>query len=323
MVGDVDQGEAAMIDTGSSKDSPPHNTTQERRSGGAGGAKEHVNTVPRVCHYATLGVGREATAGEIRAAYHTQARLLHPDRNGGNEEAAAERFKQVLEAYHVLVDPARRIAYDMHTAAARLHPAYDQAPAGSHAAPAAEPSASPCSPAGSARGRGEGEGASDVPKFRLSRGDLHAVLARVERKMNSTGASSPTRTDGAAGRGRAEDKQGEGKGREGGNDAAGTRAAASSSSSISFAYCPSPIFDPLSSRLASSNRYPAPIGCFSSTSKEIPSHIPAPHLPPPLPCRCTRSTSPTTAPSNPRLHPHPHVPRTILQPQARQRPTVQ
>lgn len=48
---------------------------------------------------------------EIRNAYYRLAKELHPDRTGG-DEAAAEQFKQVLEAYEVLSDEDLRTQYD-------------------------------------------------------------------------------------------------------------------------------------------------------------------------------------------------------------------
>jgi curved DNA-binding protein CbpA len=62
-------------------------------------------------YYAILGVSPEATEEEIRRAYRRLALQWHPDRNPGNR-AAEERFKEVSEAYAVLIDPAKRREYD-------------------------------------------------------------------------------------------------------------------------------------------------------------------------------------------------------------------
>lgn len=61
--------------------------------------------------YAVLGVGRGATADEIRKVYRKLARKYHPDVNPGNA-AAEERFKEISEAHDVLGDPERRKLYD-------------------------------------------------------------------------------------------------------------------------------------------------------------------------------------------------------------------
>ena len=61
-------------------------------------------------YYAVLGVGRDASAEEIKRAYRRLARKFHPD---VSKEAEAEsRFKEVGEAYEVLRDPEKRAAYD-------------------------------------------------------------------------------------------------------------------------------------------------------------------------------------------------------------------
>jgi molecular chaperone DnaJ len=61
--------------------------------------------------YQVLGVPKSASTGDIKKAYRTLARQLHPDRNPGNAEAE-RRFKEVSEAYQVLSDGSRRKEYD-------------------------------------------------------------------------------------------------------------------------------------------------------------------------------------------------------------------
>ena len=62
-------------------------------------------------YYDILGVGREASADEIKKAFRRLARETHPDANPDSPDAE-ERFREVAEAYEVLSDPERRARYD-------------------------------------------------------------------------------------------------------------------------------------------------------------------------------------------------------------------
>lgn len=61
-------------------------------------------------YYQTLGVSRDATPEQIKQAYRRLARKYHPDVS--KEPNAEERFKEISEAYEVLQDKEKRIAYD-------------------------------------------------------------------------------------------------------------------------------------------------------------------------------------------------------------------
>ena len=61
-------------------------------------------------YYELLGVSRAASDAEIKRAFRTLARELHPDVSSAPD--AGSRFRDVAEAYEVLSDPARRATYD-------------------------------------------------------------------------------------------------------------------------------------------------------------------------------------------------------------------
>ena len=61
-------------------------------------------------HYTALGLGSDATLADIKKAFRQKASQYHPDRNAHAQAPA--RFRAVQEAYEVLSDEARRLAYD-------------------------------------------------------------------------------------------------------------------------------------------------------------------------------------------------------------------
>lgn len=63
-------------------------------------------------HYKTLEINFNATAAEIKKAYQKLALKFHPDKNIGNEDAAAANFKDIGEAYEILSDPQKKSQYD-------------------------------------------------------------------------------------------------------------------------------------------------------------------------------------------------------------------
>ena len=66
--------------------------------------------------YETLGLGREASAADIKKAYRRLAKEFHPDRNP--DGAAEQKFRELSEAYQILSDSQKRAAYDQYGAAA-------------------------------------------------------------------------------------------------------------------------------------------------------------------------------------------------------------
>jgi DnaJ-class molecular chaperone len=61
--------------------------------------------------YSVLGVSRNATADDIRRAYRTLAKELHPDVRPG-DKAAEERFKRATAAFNLLSDPVMKSRFD-------------------------------------------------------------------------------------------------------------------------------------------------------------------------------------------------------------------
>jgi len=83
------------------------------------GAPEHhlgENITEPMEYYKLLGVGVDATAEELRAAFRREAKRVHPDAHphlaGEARLAQQRRFILLAQAYETLRDPARRRAYD-------------------------------------------------------------------------------------------------------------------------------------------------------------------------------------------------------------------
>ena len=62
-------------------------------------------------YYDVLGVGKSASADEMKKAYRKLAMKYHPDRNP-DDKTAEQKFKELNEAYEVLKDDQKRAAYD-------------------------------------------------------------------------------------------------------------------------------------------------------------------------------------------------------------------
>jgi curved DNA-binding protein CbpA len=71
----------------------------------------HAGSSEQMNYYEILEVSPKASQGVIKAAYKSLMQRYHPDRNPGNAEAA-EHSALVVQAYEVLSDTGRRVAYD-------------------------------------------------------------------------------------------------------------------------------------------------------------------------------------------------------------------
>jgi len=63
-------------------------------------------------YYEVLGVAKTATSDEVKKAYRDLAKKHHPDMNPNNKKEAEEKFKEISEAYEILMDSNKRSIYD-------------------------------------------------------------------------------------------------------------------------------------------------------------------------------------------------------------------
>ncbi|KAI0994879.1 hypothetical protein K3495_g13302 [Podosphaera aphanis] len=100
--------EAAVREWKELQDMDPHDPmiAKELRS-----AELELKKSKRKDYYKILGVEKDADANQIKKAYRKAAIVHHPDKNP-DDESAAERFKDIGEAYETLSDPEKRARYD-------------------------------------------------------------------------------------------------------------------------------------------------------------------------------------------------------------------
>ena len=67
--------------------------------------------------YEILGVGRDASASDLKKSFRELAKQYHPDRNPG-DDTAEHKFKEINLAHEILKDPEKRAAYDRYGHAA-------------------------------------------------------------------------------------------------------------------------------------------------------------------------------------------------------------
>src|SRR3954466_12790081 len=61
--------------------------------------------------YEVLGVKRDVSEADLKAAYRKLAKKHHPDANPGSK-ASEEKFKEISQAYEILSDKEKRARYD-------------------------------------------------------------------------------------------------------------------------------------------------------------------------------------------------------------------
>lgn len=62
-------------------------------------------------YYKILNVSQDASASEIKKAYHKLAKKYHPDNYAGSKKEALDRMSEINEAYDVLMDETKRVLY--------------------------------------------------------------------------------------------------------------------------------------------------------------------------------------------------------------------
>jgi len=83
-----------------------------KEADGADKAKDGKGEVVDTFYYDHLDVDPKAEQSKIKKQYYLLARKYHPDKVGKDNKEAADKFKEIAEAYQVLSDPELRSKYD-------------------------------------------------------------------------------------------------------------------------------------------------------------------------------------------------------------------
>ena len=142
--------------------------------------------------YQRLGVQRGASEAEIKKAYRSLAKQLHPDRNKDNPKAA-ERFAEVTQAYDLLSDKDKRAQYDRGEIDEEGNPKmpFGRASAAIRRAPAGRGRAA--GPAAGSRVSGRFGGADAADLSDLFEGLFGAAQARARPAAAASAASASAR----------------------------------------------------------------------------------------------------------------------------------
>jgi DnaJ-class molecular chaperone len=167
--------------------------------------------------YSVLGVKRDAPADEIKAAWRSKAKSIHPDQNR-DDPNASQRFAEVGQAYDVLKDPKKRDRYDQaRKVAAQKHreqTIMQQREAAREAAERAKAAeklmeelakAEARKPQGTASGKPADATAPEAPEDMLER--IFGAQARQQQAKTSASDSSTSGTTGTSGNGTSDETQ--------------------------------------------------------------------------------------------------------------------
>lgn len=156
--------------------------------------------------YSVLGVKRDAAADEIKAAWRTKAKSVHPDQNR-DDPNATQRFAEVGQAYDMLKDPKKRDLYDQARKAAahkREQTIMQQREAAREAAERAKAAeklmeelakAEARKPQGATAGKTTDQAAPEAPEDMLER--IFGAQARQQQAKTAPGDNATTGNSGS------------------------------------------------------------------------------------------------------------------------------
>ena len=108
----IEEERAAMLDIPEDDDDILGDATKDAEDGTKPAGTVTASKVKDTAYYDALEISPDTEQGKIKRQYYLLARKYHPDKVAKDDKEAADKFKDIAEAYQVLSDPELRAKYN-------------------------------------------------------------------------------------------------------------------------------------------------------------------------------------------------------------------